>query len=94
MYRVMRGKNEHSEALSRELAEARFVELYEDNVRDLLAYAQRRIPVADDAADLVAETFLIAWRRLGEVPRGGEARTYLMAFGRSLGSSSSRARRG
>ncbi len=82
MYGVMRGHNDHSEALSRELAEARFVELYEANARDLLAYARRRIPVAEDAADLVAETFLIAWRRLGEVPRGGEARLWLYGVAR------------
>lgn len=78
----MRGQEDHSEALSRELAQARFVELYEENARDLLAYAQRRIPVAEDAADLVAETFLVAWRRLGEVPRGDRARLWLYGVAR------------
>lgn len=78
----MAGQNDHSEALSRELAQARFVALYEENARDLLAYAQRRIPVAEDAADLVAETFLIAWRRLGEVPQGSEARLWLYGVAR------------
>ena len=58
------------------------VELYEENARDLLAYAQRRVPVAEDAADLVAETYLIAWRRIGEVPRGDEARLWLYGVAR------------
>jgi RNA polymerase sigma-70 factor, ECF subfamily len=75
-------RQEHSAALSRELAEARLVELYEENARDLLAYAQRRVPDAADAADLVAETFLVAWRRIGEVPRGGEARLWLYGVAR------------
>lgn len=79
---MMRGQRDHSDALSRELAQARFVELYEQNVRDLLAYAQRRIPVAEDAADLVAETFLVAWRRLGEVPRGERSRLWLYGVAR------------
>lgn len=82
MYGVMRRQRGDSGALSRELAQARFVELYEENARDLLAYAQRRIPVAEDAADLVAEVFLVAWRRLGEVPRGAEARLWLYGVAR------------
>ncbi|WP_372492144.1 RNA polymerase sigma factor [Kineosporia corallincola] len=31
----------------------------------------------DDAADLVADTFLVAWRRRTEVPPGGDARLWL-----------------
>ena len=34
----------------------------------VLAYALRRAH-ADDARDVVAETFLVAWRRFGEAPR-------------------------
>jgi RNA polymerase sigma-70 factor (ECF subfamily) len=75
-------KNQNSSSLSRELAERRFVALYEENADDLLAYARRRIPVAEDAADLVAETFLVVWRRLGEVPHGAEARLWLYGVAR------------
>lgn len=82
MYRPMGETSKGREGLSRELAEARFVALYEANARDLLAYAQRRVPAAEDAADLVAETFLVAWRRIGEVPRGSEARLWLYGVAR------------
>ncbi len=78
----MRAKNQTSSSRSRELAEQRFVVLYEENANDLLAYARRRVPVAEDAADLVAETFLVAWRRLGEVPHGAEARLWLYGVAR------------
>jgi RNA polymerase sigma-70 factor (ECF subfamily) len=36
---------------------------------------------AEDAADVVAETFLVAWRRLDSVPGGDEARLWLYAVG-------------
>ena len=78
----MRTKRLTSPTLTREMAERRFVALYEANADDLLAYAQRRAPVAEDAADLVAETFLVAWRRLGEVPDGAEARLWLYGVAR------------
>jgi RNA polymerase sigma-70 factor (ECF subfamily) len=72
------------EALPRELAEARFSRLYRDHEREILRYALRRSPEPQDAADVVAETFLVAWRRLGEVPAGGEARLWLYATARRV----------
>jgi DNA-directed RNA polymerase specialized sigma24 family protein len=51
-------------------ASARFRGIYEANFRSLLGYALRRVEAAADAADVVAETFLVAWRRLEDVPRG------------------------
>ena len=50
--------------MSRTSAEARFDALYDAHFRDLLAFALRRVERPDDAADVVAETFLVAWRRL------------------------------
>ncbi len=48
-----------------------FTSLYHDNYRNLLAYARRR--VHEDAADeVVADTFLVAWRRRDEIPEGFE----------------------
>jgi RNA polymerase sigma-70 factor (ECF subfamily) len=38
---------------------------------DVLRYFVRRLDIRADAADLVAETFLVAWRRADDVPRGG-----------------------
>jgi RNA polymerase sigma-70 factor (ECF subfamily) len=70
--------------LPRELAEARFSSLYRGQARDLLGYALRRSADPDDAADVVAETFLIAWRRLADVPPGDEARLWLYGTARRV----------
>ncbi len=50
----------------------------------MLAYAVRRTPNAQDAADILADTFLVAWRRLGEVPRDDEARLWLYGVARNV----------
>lgn len=71
-------------ALGRELAQVHFSRLYREQGRAVLAYALRRVEGPEDAADVVAETFLVAWRRLGEVPAGGEARLWLYAVARRV----------
>ena len=63
---------------------ARFRRLYADNFPLLLAYAVRRVAQPEDAADVVAETFLIAWRRHRELPRGDEARLWLYGVARRV----------
>jgi RNA polymerase sigma-70 factor (ECF subfamily) len=68
----------------RELAAMRFSDLYRDHARGLLGYALRRSADPDDAADVVAETFLIAWRRLSEVPHGDRARLWLYGTARHV----------
>jgi RNA polymerase sigma-70 factor, ECF subfamily len=45
---------------------ARFERIFRANYGRVLAYVRRRS--SGDAEDVVAETFLIAWRRLGAVP--------------------------
>ncbi|GII98251.1 RNA polymerase ECF family sigma subunit [Sediminihabitans luteus] len=50
----------------------------------LLAYAVRRVTVPADAADVVAETFLVAWRRIAEVPAGPDARPWLFGVARKV----------
>jgi RNA polymerase sigma-70 factor (ECF subfamily) len=70
--------------LGRELAQVRFSRLYREQGRAVLAYALRRVGSHEDAADVVAETFLIAWRRLGEVPVGAGARLWLYAVARRV----------
>lgn len=72
------------EELPRQLAAARFSRLYRDHEREILRYALRRSAEAQDAADVVAETFLVAWRRLGDVPVGEEARLWLYATARRV----------
>jgi RNA polymerase sigma factor (sigma-70 family) len=61
----------------------RFQALYEENYAPILGYALRRV-ARDDAADVVAETFLIAWRRLDDVPNGAQARLWLYGTARRL----------
>jgi RNA polymerase sigma-70 factor, ECF subfamily len=68
-----------TDPLSRELAQGHFSQLYREQGRAVLAYALRRVGDREDAADVVAETFLIAWRRLDEVPVGSGARLWLYA---------------
>ena len=51
--------------------------LYRAHGRSLLAYALRRVERAEDAADVVAESMLVAWRRPDAVPHGDEARLWL-----------------
>lgn len=70
-------------ALGDKLAKVRFGKLYREHGRALLAYALRRIEDPDDAADVVAETFLIAWRRLDDVPIARE-RLWLYAVARRV----------
>ena len=44
--------------------EERFRSIYEASYTPLLGYALRRSRTLEEAADVVAETFLVAWRRL------------------------------
>lgn len=64
--------------------EARFRRLFNDTRHDLLAYAVRRTNRPEDAADVVAETYLIAWRKLNSLPTGGEARLWLFGVARNV----------
>jgi RNA polymerase sigma-70 factor, ECF subfamily len=63
---------------------ARFRAIYQANYGPLLGYAMRRTRSAQDAADVVAETFLTAWRRLGDVPDGAESRLWLYGVARRV----------
>jgi RNA polymerase sigma-70 factor (ECF subfamily) len=65
-------------------ARAAFEQLYRETRSELLAYAVRRSPTPEDAADLVAETYYVAWRRLERVPPGDEARLWLFGVARNL----------
>jgi RNA polymerase sigma-70 factor, ECF subfamily len=58
--------------------EQRFQRIYERHYRAVLAYALRRASSAD-AHDVVAETFLVAWRRLASVPPSAEELPWLYA---------------
>ena len=87
------GQIEKKGALGRELAQIRFGQLYRDQGRAILAYALRRVEDPEDAADVVAETFLVAWRRLDEVPSDAEARLWLFGVARRVIANRRRAER-
>jgi RNA polymerase sigma-70 factor, ECF subfamily len=53
---------------SRDHREQRFAVLYRQHYRSVWAYAVRRVECEADAADVVADVFTVAWRRLPEVP--------------------------
>jgi RNA polymerase sigma factor (sigma-70 family) len=54
---------------------AQFEELYRDTARDLFSYVRRR--GARDAEGIVAETFVVAWRRRAEMPDPAVRRAWL-----------------
>ena len=62
----------------------RFAEVYERNCGPVLGYALRRTGNGEDAADVVAETFLTAWRRIDDVPEGDAARLWLYGVARNV----------
>ena len=69
---------------SAERRRTRFDRLFEHHFRPVLAYALRRVDEPADAADVAAETFLIAWRRLGDVPGEPDARLWLFGTARRV----------
>ncbi|HET6292504.1 MAG TPA: sigma-70 family RNA polymerase sigma factor [Kribbella sp.] len=62
----------------------RFEEFFEANRDAVLGYLLRRTGSSHDAADLLADTFLIAWRRLDEVPGGSLTRPWLYGVARRV----------
>jgi RNA polymerase sigma-70 factor, ECF subfamily len=62
----------------------KFEALYEAYHRPILGYVLRRTGSPDDAADVIAETFLTAWRRLEEMPPGPDARLWLYGVARRV----------
>jgi RNA polymerase sigma factor (sigma-70 family) len=63
---------------------ADFSELYRKTSPDVLAFLLRRCPTAEDAADGLAETFLVAWEKRDQIPADGEARPWLFAVARNV----------
>jgi RNA polymerase sigma factor (sigma-70 family) len=69
-----------------------FEKLFAENYHRILGYALRRTS-RDDAADIVAETFLVAWRRVDEVPDRGTALLWLYGTARRVLANQERAAR-
>ncbi|MGW0478864.1 RNA polymerase sigma factor [Nonomuraea sp. NPDC003214] len=62
----------------------RFEELYTEHYAAVSGYVRRRTDHPDDCADVIAETFTTAWRRLADVPAGDEARLWLYGTARRV----------
>ena len=64
--------------------EHRFRLLYEAYYRPVRAYAVRRVGPAEDAADVVADVFTTAWRRIDQIPPAPEDRLWLYGVARRV----------
>ncbi|QYC41963.1 ECF RNA polymerase sigma factor SigR [Nonomuraea coxensis DSM 45129] len=63
---------------------AKFEAAYHQAYGLITAYAARRCDSPQDAADVVAETFTVAWRRVAELPDGAEATPWLYGVARKV----------
>jgi RNA polymerase sigma-70 factor, ECF subfamily len=68
----------------RDQRERRFRLLYEEHYRSIQAYAVRRIGPGDDVADVAAEVFTIAWRKLARIPDPPADRLWLYGVARRV----------
>jgi len=68
-------------------------ELFREHAQAVLAYAIRRGARPEDAGEILSEVMLVAWRRLDEVPRGPEARFWMLATARLAGANQARSER-
>ena len=62
----------------------RFESLFGTTRLGVLAYLARRTAQPADAADLLAEVYLTAWRRIDDVPPGDEARLWVYGVARRV----------
>lgn len=64
--------------------ETEFEQLCSTHWQPVLHYALRRAASAADAADVVAETFVVAWRRREQVPAGEDTGPWLFGVARHV----------
>ncbi len=77
-------KDEGRRVLVDEERTACFEALYAATFKHILGYTLRRCDCPQDAADVVAETFAITWRRMDAVPLGDQARLWLYGVARNV----------
>lgn len=70
-----------------------FERIYAEQLPDLLGFSLRRCASREDAADLVAEVFLVAWRRFADLPGGTQTRLWLFGVAHRALANQSRAER-
>jgi RNA polymerase sigma-70 factor (ECF subfamily) len=81
--------NTHSPIL-----DSRLRYLFSISAADLLNYFARRVAAKEDAADLLSETFIVAWRRVESIPANEEeSRMWLFGVARRVLSNWNRADR-
>lgn len=68
----------------RDQRERRFCSLYQEHYRSVQAYAIRRVESPADVADVVADVFTIAWRRLARIPEPPAERLWLYGVARRV----------
>ena len=68
-----------------------FERLVRTHAPEILRYCQRRAP-HEEAHEAAAETFAVAWRRMGALPAGDAARYWLLATARKVLANQHRAR--
>ncbi len=61
---------------------ARFDQIFAEHYESVSRYCHRRLP-PDDANDATAEVFVVAWRKIDEVPQGDEALPWLYGVSRN-----------
>lgn len=62
----------------------RFEQVFGTHREAVLGYLRRRTDSGHDAADLLADTFLVAWRRLDDVPLDPQTRPWLYGVARRV----------
>jgi RNA polymerase sigma-70 factor, ECF subfamily len=70
--------------LSLDERERAFRDLYAAHFDAVLGFALRRVDRPEDAGDVTADTFLVAWRRLAHAPQGPELRPWLYGVARRV----------
>jgi RNA polymerase sigma-70 factor (ECF subfamily) len=67
-----------------DVAGERFEALFREHVAGVASYCRWCLRSRGDAEDAVAEVFLVAWRRLDDVPAGEASRAWLLATARRV----------
>lgn len=62
----------------------RYELLYRELYAPISGYVLRRVANPEDAAEAIAETFVVLWRRLDDCPAGEEARPWLFGVARRV----------
>jgi RNA polymerase sigma-70 factor (ECF subfamily) len=70
----------------------RFEHAFRTHSRSVLGYALRRVDQPEDAADVVSEVMLVAWRRVGDLPSDEGARLWLYGIARRVLANQTRSR--